>query len=281
MVCALADGEPDHDASDCESKLRSAGLALLRDPTRPSAAASVESTLHAIQNHLIEVLPTPDRRRFLDICEPVQLLLSEVLCEPDARTRHVYFPLDACISLITLLEGKTGLETGMVGREGMVGIQIALGQDRSPFRALVQGSGGSWRIEAPAFRSELDRSVALRGAMNRYLSVLMVQLATSAACLRFHQIGPRLARWLLMNQDRAHSRTFHVTQEFLAVMLGVRRVGITRAACELQRAGLIEYARGEVTVLDRAGLEAASCTCYTRDRKAYVDVLQGRAPGAT
>ena len=228
----------------------------------------------AIQNHLIEVLPATDRRRLLDICEPVQLLLSDVLCEPGAQTRHVYFPLEASVSLVTLTDGQTGLEVGMVGREGMVGAQLALGLGTSPLRALVQGSGRSWRIDATTFRIELERSVALRGAMNRYLSVLMAQLATSAACLRFHQIGPRLARWLLMNQDRAHSSTFHVTHEFLAVMLGVRRVGITNAACELQRAGLIEYSRGEVAVLNRAGLEAAACTCYAVERKAYADAMQ-------
>lgn len=154
-----------------------------------------------------------------------------------------------------------------------MGVQVALGLDTSPLRALVQGSGGAWRIEATAFRIELNRSSALRFAINRYLFVLMAQLATSSACLRFHQIRPRLARWLLMNQDRAHSSTFHVTQEFLAVMLGVRHVGITKAACELQRAGLIEYRRGEVRVRDRPGLEAVSCSCYAIDRRAYADML--------
>jgi len=229
--------------------------------------------MSTVENHLIELLPRTDRRRLLDVCEPVLLKLSEVLCEPGSPTRHVYFPTDGFISLITLVEGHPGLEVGMVGREGMVGGQLALGVGASPVRALVQGAGGSWRIGTKAFRVELGRSAALRSTLDRYLYVLMAQLATSAACLRFHQIGPRLARWLLMSQDRAHSDTFHVTQEFLAYMLGVRRVGITAAASKLQRSGLIEYERGEMKVLDRSGLEAASCSCYAAGRQVYAELL--------
>jgi len=225
------------------------------------------------ENHLIELLPRTDRARLLAICEPVQLVLSEVLCEPYKATRHVYFPTDGFISLITLVPEHPGLEVGMVGREGMVGAQLALGVVTAPLRALVQGSGAAWRIGTKAFRTELARSAALQRGLNRYLYVLMAQLATSAACLRYHLIGPRLARWLLMTQDRAHADTFHVTQEFLAYMLGVRRVGVTAAASALQRRGLIEYTRGELTVLDRSGLEAAACSCYATDRKAYAELL--------
>jgi CRP-like cAMP-binding protein len=223
------------------------------------------------ENRLIQLLPRADRARLLAVCEPTDLLLSEVLCEPGEPTRHVYFPTDGFISLVTLVADQPGLEVGMVGREGMVGAHLALGVVTSPLRALVQGSGGARRIGARAFRAELARSVALQRQMSRYLYVLMAQLATSAACLRFHQIGPRLARWLLMTQDRAHADTFHVTQEFLAYMLGVRRVGITAAASTLQRVGLIEYTRGEMTVLDRAGLEHAACTCYATDRRSYAE----------
>ncbi len=226
-----------------------------------------------IENHLIELLPQKDRQRLLAICEPVQLVLGAVLCESGKPTRHVYFPIDGFISLVTLIDGEPALEVGMVGREGMVGSQLALGVVTAPLRALVQGSGAAWRIGTAAFRRELAQSLALQRILNRYAYVLMMQLTTSAACLRFHLIEPRLARWLLMSQDRAHSDRFHVTQEFLAYMLGVRRVGITAAAGALQRRGLIEYSRGELTVVNRKGLEAATCSCYAADRKAYAELL--------
>ena len=224
-------------------------------------------------NHLIELLPRTDRARLLAVCEPTQLVLSEVLCEPGRPTRHVYFPTGGFISLVTLVEGHLGVEVGMVGREGMVGAQLALGVFASPLRALVQGSGTALRIGTKDFRAELGRSAALKRIIDRYIYVLMAQLATSASCLRFHLIGPRLARWLLMTQDRAEANTFHVTQEFLSYMLGVRRVGVTAAATGLQRSGLIEYQRGELTVLDRAGLEHVACSCYEADRQSYAAQL--------
>ena len=225
------------------------------------------------QNHLIELLPRKDRVRLRAVCEPIELVFAEVLCEPGERTRYVYFPVDGFISLLTQIGGKTALEVGMVGREGMLGVQLAMGVTTAPLHALVQGSGSAWRIGASAFKRELAQSAALRNGLNRYAYVLMQQLAASAACLRFHEIGPRLARWLLMSHDRAHSDSFRVTHEFLAYMLGVRRVGVTRAATELQRAKHIEYHRGALTVLDRAGLERAACCCYAADRKTYSDVL--------
>lgn len=226
-----------------------------------------------VQNHLIELLPEPERRRLLALCEPVELVMAEVLCEPHQLTPHVYFPTEGFISLITMIDRHPGLEVGMVGREGMVGAHLALGVDNSPLRALVQGPGLAWRIDAAAFRRELARSAALRRGLERYIYVLMSQFATSAACLRFHLIGPRLARWLLMSQDRVHADSFRVTHEFLAYMLGVRRVGITTAAGSLQREGLIHYHRGDCTVLDRAGLEAMACGCYAADQRTYAELL--------
>lgn len=226
-----------------------------------------------VENHLIELLPGSDRRRLLALCEPIQLVLAEVLCEPGKPTRHAYFPIDGFISLVARTDSHPGLEVGMVGREGMLGAQLALGVTTAPLHALVQGPGGAWRIATADFRRELARSPALQRGLNRYIYVLMSQLAASAACQRFHLIGPRLARWLLMSQDRAHGDSFRVTQEFLALMLGVRRVGITTAASALQRSGLIEYHRGELTVLDRGGLETMACGCYATDRQAYVELL--------
>ena len=228
----------------------------------------------ADQNHLIESLPPRDRRRFLALCEPVDLVFADVLSEPGSTTRHVYFPVDSFISLLTRDEGKAALEVGMVGREGMLGVQLALGVASAPLHALVQGPGLAWRIGTRPFRRELAQSAALRRILHRYVYVLMLQLATSAACLRFHEIGPRLARWLLMSHDRAHADRFRVTHEFLAYMLGVRRVGVTRAAGVLQQDHLIEYRRGALTVLDRAGLEAVACSCYATDRKTYGDLLE-------
>jgi CRP-like cAMP-binding protein len=229
--------------------------------------------MNTVENTLIEWLPAKDRARLLAICEPVELLLSEVLCEPDKPTRHVYFPTRGFISLVAMVDGSPGVEVGMVGREGMLGAQLVLGVVTAPLHALVQGSGTSLRIATVPFKRELARSPALRRVLNRYLYVLMAQQATSAACLRFHLIGQRLARWLLMSQDRAQSESFHITHEFLAYMLGMRRVGITAAASALQRDGLIQYHRGEIKVMDRSGLEAAACSCHASNQKTYADLL--------
>ena len=223
------------------------------------------------QNHLIEILARDDRRRLLAICEPVELPLGQVMSEPATATRYVYFPTDGFISLVAMVAGSPGVEVGMVGREGMLGSQLALGITTAPLRAVVQGSGSALRVASVAFRRELARSATLQRVLDGYIAVLMAQLATSAVCLRFHQIGPRLARWLLMSHDRTPGDTFRMTHEFLAYMLGVRRVGITTAATSLQRGGLIEYRRGLLTVVDRRGLERAACACYEADLRAYGD----------
>ena len=225
------------------------------------------------ENHLIELLPRRDRVRLLGRCEPAPLQLGQVLAERGEVTRHLYFPTHSFISLVTRIDEHPGLEVGMVGREGMLGVQVALGVLKSPLLALVQGAGECWRVEAADFRSELARSPALQRVLHRYLYVRMAQLAASAACLRFHQIGPRLARWLLMSQDRAQADDFRVTHEFLAYMLGVRRVGVTVAAKGLQRSGLISYHRGHLSVIDRSGLEGAACACYAADQLAYAEWL--------
>jgi CRP-like cAMP-binding protein len=225
-------------------------------------------------NHLIELLPRRERLSLLARCEPVDLVLASVLSEAGRPTRHAYFPVAGFISLVALSRGHPGLEVGMVGTEGLLGAPLFLGALKSPLRALVQGQGGAWRIGRKDFLAELALSAPLRNLVGRYVHVLMTQLTTSATCLRFHEIGPRLARWLLMSQDRAHAERFSVTHEFLAYMLGVRRVGITAAAGALQDAGLIEYHRGALTVRDRRGLAAAACACYRVDRANYRDLLR-------
>jgi CRP-like cAMP-binding protein len=229
--------------------------------------------LAAAENRLIELLPRVDRQRLLAICKPVQLVLADVLASHGKASRHLYFPIDSFISIVASIAGEPVLEVGMVGREGMLGTELALGVNTAPLHALVQGPGSAWQVEAKAFRALLAKSLPLQRGLNRYIYVQMAQLATASACLRFHQIEPRLARWLLMSQDRAHADRFLVTHEFLAYMLGVRRVGITAAAGALQRQHLIEYHRGDLTVLDRPGLEAAACSCYAADRLVYESTL--------
>lgn len=226
-----------------------------------------------VENRLIKLLPPKDRLSLLAQCQPVEMTAAEVLSEPDKPTEHVYFPTEGYISLVTMHDGKPSLEVGLIGREGMLGEQLALGMMVSPLHAIVQGAGAALRVSAGSFRKELSESLALQDILNRFLYVRMSQLANSASCVRFHLINARLARWLLMSQDRANSDSFHLTHEFIAYMLGVRRVGITTAASALQRSGLIKYHRGFLTVLDRAGLEAVACSCYAKDTETYCKEL--------
>ena len=262
---------PGHPQAVAANVCCSTDAALVRRKTGSVAVA--EPTLSPSRNDLIEQLPTRERNRLLAVSEPAALVLSEVLREAGEPAVHVYFPTDGFISLVAQLDKHPGLEVGMVGREGMLGAHLVLGVATSPLLALVQGAGEAWRISAVDFKRVLALSPALQRQLGRYLHVLMTQMVASAGCLRFHLIGPRLARWLLMSQDRAHADSFHVTHEFLAYMLGVRRVGVTVAAGELQRRGLITYRRGELTVLDRPGLEAAACSCYATNRQDYADQL--------
>ena len=226
-----------------------------------------------VVNRLLESLPPGDRRRILAAGETVELAFADVLYTLGAILTHVYFPTASFISLIMPIDASAALEVGMVGNEGMFGIPLALGVDVSPVRAVVQGAGPALRMDAASFRSELGRSQALQRIIDRYAFVQLSQLAQTAACTRFHVVEARLARWLLMTQDRARSNTFHITQEFLAYMLGVRRVGVTKAASSMQAHHLIHYSRGNITVLDRRGLKAASCGCYKADRESYDRML--------
>lgn len=225
------------------------------------------------QNLIIARLPRKERLNLLTRCTRVPLKMHEVLCHGDQSLKYVYFPIDGVISLVTLIDGKPALELGMVGREGLLGAQLALRVTKELWHALVQGEGTAWRIESAAFRRELTKSPALERTLERYLYVGVKQLATAAGCLHFHRIDERLARWLLMTQDRAESKHFVVTQEFLSFMLGVRRVSISTAAVALQRQGLITYSRGHLTVLNRKGLERAACSCYAADGDAYAEFL--------
>lgn len=214
-------------------------------------------------NRLIQDLPASPRNRILKRCEPVNLRFGARLCEHDRPFGHVYFPVTGFISLVTTVGSHQPLEIGLIGNEGMLGVTLVLGIQTAPLRAVVQGSGTALRMSAAQFRRELrDSRPALSRTLHRYLYVQMAQLSQSTGCARFHAVEARLARWLLMTHDRAHVDHFHLTHEFLADMLGVRRSAVTIAAGALQRRGIIRYVRGAIHLLDRKGLEAASCECY-------------------
>jgi CRP-like cAMP-binding protein len=213
-------------------------------------------------NRILASLSPASYRRLRAGAQPVKLAYGEVLYEPASTIRFVYFPADCLVSLLTEVDKSRTLEVGMVGHEGMVGMPITLGVRTSAVRALVQGSGSALRMSAKGLLEELKANAPLQGALLRYQYLLMAQISQTAACNRFHEAGPRLARWLLMTSDRLRADEFRLTHEFLAHMLGVRRVGVTEAAGVLEADKLIEYSRGQIRILNRKRLEAAACSCY-------------------
>jgi CRP-like cAMP-binding protein len=236
--------------------------------------SSVRRTKRAsATNRLLAGLPRKSYQHVLAECESVELVSASVLYEPGGNIGHVYFPTDSFIALVSATDGNCGLAVSMVGNEGMVGIPLMLGSDVSPLFALVQGGGPTLRMTAATFRRELALSSPFQQQLNRYLDVFTVQLARTTACVHYHLLEARLARWLLMMRDRANSNEFRATHDVLASMLGVRRVGVTKAAHSLQKRKLISYTRGGVTIVDHGGLEAVSCRCYCADTETYDRVL--------
>ncbi len=237
-----------------------AGRASGRAPRKPGHAAAAART--GLENRLLAALPRKDYSRLVGSLEPVTIRYGEVLYEPGERIRHVYFPYNCLVSLLTLVEGRRALEVGLVGREGMIGARLALGATTSSVRALVQGTGIAMRMNSERFLREFRRSQTLQRVLLQFTDMLMVQISQTAACNRFHIVEARLARWLLMTAERMGSAAFHLTHGFLAEMLGVRREGVTLAASALQRRGIIRYRRGNITIPNLRDLEAACCSCY-------------------
>jgi CRP-like cAMP-binding protein len=215
-----------------------------------------------IANKILASLTRSEYQRILPQLEMVQLNEGDVLCESGAHMRYVYFPCNALISLLTMVDSVEVFAVALVGREGMTSVACALGSQTSPYRTLVQGSGTVMRMKAKVFMAEFRNSMALREVVLEYVLSLTVQISQTAACNRFHVIEERLARWLLMTRDRLSSDHFHMTHEMLGQLLGVRRVGVTNAAHALKQRHLIDYSRGAIDIVDGIGLQAAACNCY-------------------
>jgi len=213
-------------------------------------------------NRLLATLPRNEYQRLLPKLKTVSLVLGEVLYEPGDAIKYVYFPNDSIISLISEVSDTSWLEVGMVGNEGMAGLAVFMGVDSSSTRALVQGSGTAMKMSSAAVRTEANRMGSLHRLLHRYSHSLLTQVSQSSVCNRFHLVDARLARWLLMTNDRLGAKEFPLTQEFLSSMLGVRREGVSKAASALQTSKLIRFSRGMITLLNRRGLEARSCPCY-------------------
>ena len=223
----------------------------------------------AATNRVLASIPQRQYRRLQAQLEPIALTLGEVLYEPGSAIRHVYFPVNSLISLLTAVDNRRSLEVGMVGNEGMAGMPFILGMGVSGVRALVQGSGTALRMASAPFRVEFDRNRPLQDALHRYTHALMAQISQTAACNRYHETEARLARWLLMTRDRLGADELPLTQQFLAHMLGLRREGVTAAASILKQRRLIDYSRGNIQILDAKGLKAASCSCYQIVKTVY------------
>jgi CRP-like cAMP-binding protein len=223
-------------------------------------------------NHLLDGLPKSDYRRLAPQLVPVSLTLGQVLYESGSQLLDVYFPTDAIISLLYVTEEGASAEIGIVGNEGILGVSLFMGGDTTPSRAVVQSAGEAYRLNAELLKAEFERFGPTMNHLLRYTQSLITQMTQTAACNRHHTVDQQFCRWLLLSLDRLTSNDLSMTQELIANMLGVRRESATLAAGKLQDAGLIQYGRGKITVIDRAGVEARSCECY-RVVKAETDRL--------
>jgi len=227
------------------------------------------------ENKLLAALSGNAYKRLASHLEPVDLPLGEILYHQQAPIEWVYFPRYAAVSMVNIFEDGSMVEVGVIGREGMVGVALLSGDDISPHQAIVQIGDGGLRMPSRVFKREIDNNGELNNLMRRYSQALFTQVAQTAACNRMHPIVERLARWLLLMQDRMESDTLQLTHEFISTMLGSRRAGVTLAAGRLQAADIIRYSRGKVTILDQQRLEEASCECHRIVRNEY-DRLLGK-----
>jgi CRP-like cAMP-binding protein len=224
-------------------------------------------------NFLLAALPDPEWQRWRVLLEKVDMPLGQVLYESGATLTHIYFPTTSIVSLLYVMENGASAEIAVVGREGLVGVSLFMGGESTPSRAVVQSAGHGYRLRAQSMKDEFDRAGPVLHLLLRYTQALITQMAQTAACNRHHTLDQQLCRWLLLSLDRLRTNELSMTQELIANMLGVRREGVTEAASKLQQAGLISYARGRITVLNRPGLEKRTCECYAVVKHEYDRLL--------
>ena len=228
------------------------------------------------ENQLLAALPEAEWHRWLPYLEPVTLGLGQVIYESGDTLAHVYFPTNAIVSLLYVMEDGASAEIAVVGHEGVVGVSLFMGGESTPSRAVVQSAGQGFRLKAHLMKDEFNRAGPVLHLLLRYTQALITQMAQTAVCNRHHSLDEQLCRWLLLSLDRLRGNELVMTQELIANMLGVRREGVTEGALKLQQAGLIRYSRGHITVLDRAGLERATCECYAVVKREYDRLLPAR-----
>lgn len=226
-----------------------------------------------LKNHLLAALPSDTWQRWQPLLELVDLPLGHALYEPGEALLHVYFPTTAIVSLLYVIENGSSAEIAVVGDEGVVGISLFMGGDSTPSRAVVRGAGQCFRLPAAFMKDEFNRAGPVMNLLLRYTQALITQMSQTAVCNRHHSLDRQLCRWLLLTLDRLHGNELMMTQELISSLLGVRREGVTESALKLQKAGIIKYARGHISVLDRAGLEQRTCECYGVVTKEYARLL--------
>ena len=235
--------------------------------------SAYSSTRNPVGNNLLAALPQQEYERLLPNLEPVSLSIKQVLYEPNEPIEYAYFPNSGATSLLNLMQDGQTIEAATVGKEGMIGIPLLLGTNQIPLQVIVQIPGDGLRMKADVFKAQVYGGCPLHTLLLRYTQTLMNQISQTAACNRLHSVEARCCRWLLMTQDRVESDSFPLTQEFLSYMLGVRRASVSEVAAALQKLGLIDYHRGQITIRDRKGLEAAACECYQSTQQEFKRLL--------